>query len=181
MIVMAFDVATKTGWAVYDTKKPPSSIVSGCVVFEGKSPFEKVFNVRRLIPKIIREHKPEFCVMEACLPFIPRFRKKTETIFGEETEEETLNAGTALMLSRLAGAVQICISGLNIPCTEVAPRTWQSIIPRIYSGEPKARVKQFAESLKIVAPNADARDAAIIALWAAGHCQRLKMMELAQA
>lgn len=181
LIILALDVATKCGWAVYDLDRPPSAIVAGSLQFVGSNAFEKVADMRRKLPKLIREHRPDFCAIEAPLSFIPSFTKKTRTMFGEEEESSTINPGTIMQLNRLAGAAQICVSGQNIPCIEVAPRTWQRVIPDHFKGPPKARAKAFCDSLKIVGGNADARDAAVIAIWAAGHCQELKLLERARA
>lgn len=181
MRVLALDVATVTGWALYDTSRPVSAIVSGSVKFTGENAFQKVADMRRKLPKLIREHRPDFCAIEAPLTIIPQYRKVKADLLGEKEEVATINAGTVMQLNRLAGAAQICVSGQNVPCTEVPPRTWQSIIPKSIQGPPKSRVKQFLDTLKVVAPNADARDASAIAIWCAGHCQQLKILERATA
>jgi Holliday junction resolvasome RuvABC endonuclease subunit len=177
--ILALDIATKTGWALYDTEQGPSAIESGAVTFEGAGAFEKVLDVRRKLPRLIREKKPDFCAIEAPLAIIPQFSKKRRTLLGEEEETSTINPGTIMQLNRLAGAAQVCVVGQNIPCVEVRPQTWQTVIPKNLTGSTKQRAKAFCESLKIVASNADSRDAAVIAIWAAGHCQELKLMERA--
>jgi len=181
MKILSLDVASKCGWALYDLDRPPSAIVSNSIHFTGTGAFEKVLDMRRKLPKLIREYRPDFCSIEAPLSFIPSFTKKTKTMFGEEEETTTINPGTIMMLNRLVGAAQICVTGQNVPCIEVQPKTWQRIIPSNIKGPPKARVKQFIESLKVVSPNADSRDAVAIAIWTAGHCQQLKMLERTQA
>lgn len=181
MIVMSLDVATKCGYAAYDLDRPPSAILSGSLHFDGSNAFEKVADMRRKLPKLIRKYAPDFVAIEAPLAFIPSFTKKSKTMFGEEEQTSTINPGTVMQLNRLAGAAQTCVIGQNIPCIEVTPRSWQRIIPAHIKGPPKARVKQFIESLKIVSPNADARDAVAIAIWAAGHASELKMLERVRA
>src|SRR5690606_26236705 len=104
MIILALDVATSCGWAVYDTDRPPSAIVCGALRFEGANAFEKVADMRRKLPRLIREHRPDFCAIEAPLAFVPQFKKKTKTMFGEEEETSTINPGTIMQLNRLAGA-----------------------------------------------------------------------------
>ena len=181
MRILALDVATATGWALYDLDRPPSAIISGSIKFVGDSAFEKVADMRRKLPKLVREHKPDFCAIEAPLTIIPQYRKTKMDLLGEKEEVTTINAGTVMQLNRLAGAAQICVTGQNIPCVEVAPRSWQTIIPRSIQGPPKARVKQFLDTMKVVSPNADSRDACAIAIWCAGHCQQLKILERASA
>src|SRR5690606_31448633 len=113
-------------------------IVCGALRFEGANAFEKVADMRRKLPRLIREHRPDFCAIEAPLAFVPQFKKKTKTMFGEEEETSTINPGTIMQLNRLAGAAQICVSGQNIPCVEVRPQTWQSaVIPKSFTGPAK--------------------------------------------
>lgn len=181
MKILALDVATKTGWAIYDTDYPPSAIVSGSLHFQGKTAFEKVADMRRKLPRLLRERRPDFCAIEMPLSIIPTFTKKTKTLLGEEEQSSTINPGTVMQLNRLAGAAQVCVSGMNVPCVEVRPQTWQSVIAKHIKGPTKKRAAEYCDLLKIVSPNADSRDACVIAIWAAGHCSEMKMMERARA
>lgn len=181
MIILALDIATTTGFAVFDTDRPPSSMLSGSIKFIGSTAFEKIHDMRRKLPKLIRQHQPEFVAIEAPLAFVPQFRKKTKTMFGEEEETSTINPGTIMQLNRLSGAAQMVIQGQNLPCVEVRPQTWQRIIPANIKGPTKKRAAAYCDMLKIVSPNMDSRDACIIALWAAGHCAERKMLERARA
>jgi Holliday junction resolvasome RuvABC endonuclease subunit len=174
--ILALDVATNCGYAVMDTDRPPSAIISGSLHFDGSTAFEKVADMRRKLPKLIREHRPDFAVIEAPLAHVPTFTKKRKTMFGEEEEVSTINPGTIMQLNRLAGAAQICVTGQNVPCVEVRPQSWMSIIDRDITGASKDRVKQMCARLKIVASNQDARDACIIAYWAAKKCVEFRLM-----
>lgn len=176
MKILTLDVATTTGFAIYDFSRDPSSMNSGSLQFVGTTAFEKVADMRRKLPKLIREHKPDFCVIEAPLAIIPTFTKKSKTMFGEEEEMSTVNPGTVMQLNRLAGAAQICVTGQNIPCIEVRPQSWQSVIDKDIKGATKDRAKQMCERLKIVATNADARDACIMAYWTAKKCDQFRLM-----
>lgn len=178
---MALDVATKCGWALYDTDRPPSAIQSGSLHFEGATAFAKVADMRRKLPKLIRQLAPDFCAIEAPLARVIEFKKVSTTLLGEEEETSTINPGTVMQLNRLAGAAQMVVEGQNVLCEEVAPRTWQSILPRGAAGNSKKRAKDYCDSLKIVSPNMDSRDACVIAIWAAGRAQKLRMMERARA
>lgn len=182
MRVMGLDPATSLGWALYDTDRAPSAIVAASVRFDGENGFAKVSDIRRKLPKLIREHHPDFIAIEAPLEIAPQFKKKTKTMFGDEVEETTtINSRTIAQLNKISGADCMVVMGQNIPCVEVRAQTWQTIIPKTYQGTTKARAKAYCDSLKISAGNIDARDAAVIALWAAGHCQQLKMLERARA
>lgn len=168
------DPATNTGYAIYDTNTSPSSIECGSIKLDGKSAFDKVKAVRELLPPIIKKYRPDFVVFEAPLSIIPRFERKREDLAGE-AEETTINAGTILQLNRISGAVQAVVEAYRIPCEEVRPQTWQTIIPKNIKGNTKRRASLYCDLLKIVGKNNDARDAAIIALWAAGRSQQLKL------
>lgn len=179
--IMAFDPATVIGWATYDTDNPVSAIACGSIKLEGKGAFEKVKSVREQLPALIKQHKPDFIVFESPLSHIPQFKKSKMNMLGEEEASTTINAGTILQLNRISGAVQCVIHGMNIPCEEVRPMTWQVVIPKRIKGGTKDRVRQFCDMLSIIGKNADARDAAVIALWAAGHSQVLKLKQMAGA
>lgn len=181
MIIMALDVATVTGWAIYDTDKDPSAIVSNSFQLKGDTPFDRVRSMRSTLPRIIREHKPDFAAVEAPMEVAPRFKKVSKTMFGEEEGGSTINSKTIAVLNRYAGAALMAVMGNNVPCVEVAARTWQTVIPANIKGKPKQRAKAYCDMLGIVSPNMDSRDAAVIAIWAAGHCQELKMLERARA
>lgn len=179
MKILSLDVASKLGWALFDVDKTASGIVSGSIKLEGASSFDKAEDMRRKLPKLIREHRPDFAVMEAPLEFAPQFKKVKQTLLGEEEVSSSINPRTIAMLNRLAGAAQMAVQGQNVPLIEVRPQTWQSIIPRSITGKPKQRVQAFCDMLRIVSPNMDSRDACVIAYWAAGHCQELKLMSRA--
>lgn len=183
MLVLALDVATVVGWAVYDTDRPPSAIISGSFRVIGETPFLRVRDMRSKLPPIIKEHRPDFAVIEAPMEVAPRFAKKgkADLLGGEEGGETTINSKTIAVLNRYAGAAAMAVMGQNVPCAEVAARTWQTIIPSQIVGKPKQRAKAYCDMLKIVSPNMDSRDACVMAIWAAGHCQELKMIERQRA
>jgi Holliday junction resolvasome RuvABC endonuclease subunit len=157
-------------------------MLSGSIKLVGASAFEKVVDMRHKLPRLVREHRPDFAAVEAPLEFAPQFKKMTKTIFGEEEETSTtINSKTIALLNRLSGAAIMAVIGQNVPCVEVRPQTWQTIIPGELRGKPKQRAKAYCDMLRIVSPNMDSRDACVIALWAAGHCQELKMIERARA
>jgi len=181
MLILGLDVATITGWSVFDTDRPPSAIISGSFKLQGGSPFERVRYMRSHLPKIIKEHRPDFAAIEAPLEIAPRFTKKHTDLLGQEVQETTINSKTIAILNRYVGAAEMAVMGNNIPCIEVRAQTWQTIIPKTITGKPKQRAQQFCDMLKIASPNMDSRDACIIAYWAAGHCQELKLLERARA
>jgi Holliday junction resolvasome RuvABC endonuclease subunit len=182
VIILALDVASTIGWAVHDTNRAPSAMQSGSIKLVGDGAFEKVIDMRRKLPRLIRQQCPDFAAVEAPLEFAPQFKKARKTIFGEDEEvSTTINSKTIAMLNRLSGAAIMAVIGQNVPCAEVRPQTWQTVIPDQFRGKPKQRAKAYCDMLRIVSPNMDSRDACVIAIWAAGHCQELKMLERARA
>ncbi|MEX3008339.1 hypothetical protein [Hoeflea sp. TYP-13] len=179
MKILTLDVATKTGWAFFPTDKPESSIEHGSIKLDGKNAVEKTISMRKQLPILLRRYEPDFGAIEAPLSFIPQFKKTKKTLMGVEEETTTINANTIMQLNHLAGAAQMLLMAFNIKSVFVAPRSWQSVIPKTIQGDPKKRVSRFCEVLNISGGNMDSRDAAIIAVWAKGRCQELKMLERA--
>lgn len=180
MRILALDIATKTGWALYDTDRPPSAILTGHFVCEGRGAFEKVASMRRKLPGIVKKQKPDFVAIEKPLDRIIQFKKTRKDLFGEEEQVSTINPGMVIQLNQLKASAQTVVMAFDIECCEVSPRTWQTVIPKSIAGkDAKGRARKYCESLKIEGATADERDAAVIAIWAAGHAQELKLLRRA--
>lgn len=180
--IMFLDVASNTGHALYDdVETTPSGIHNGVVRFEGKTPFDKVKEVRRLLPPIIRRYDPDVVYLEAPLLFFQSFKKKPKKdmltgIVVDPGEQRTMNPATTIMLNRISGAVQCVVEGFRLPCYEVQPKVWMQIIPKAIKGDTKQRVRAYADMLGIVASNQDAFDASVGAVWASGNEQERAML-----
>lgn len=197
MRVMGLDPAKSLGWALYDTDRGVSAIECGSMSLGPKKlpGFEVVKEIRQQLPKLIRRLRPDFVAIEEPLEAAPRFAKgsskkkaglipEDESSDGDGDDEggTTINVKTIALLNRINGAVLMVVLGQNIPCCKVQARTWQTILPKNIPGDTKKRAKAYCDTLKIAqATNVDKRDAALIAIWAAGHAQELKWMERAQA
>jgi Holliday junction resolvasome RuvABC endonuclease subunit len=174
---MGIDDATNVGWALYDTDKPPSAIVSGRFHLDGDTPFDKLLELTAILPKLLREHRPDFIAIEAPKMQTTKFAKKGKAdLLGEAAPAQAFASDdrTTSMLNQIHGGVVVICRGMKIPCCVVAPRTWQTILKGHVGADAKQRVSLFLNSLKVVSPNVDARDACGIAIWAAGHSQQLK-------
>lgn len=182
--ILTFDIATVTGWAFYIPKEMTvAEIECDTIEFEGDNAFQKVRAVRDSdVPMLIRTKRPTIVILEAPLTFIPTFVKKGKAdIFGAQAEEtRTMNPTTIMQLNRLHGAIQAIVEAFRVPCEEVQPKTWQTIIPKTIKGKPKQRVSQYCDMLRIIGKDDNARDAAIMAIWAAGRSQVLKLSQQAQ-
>lgn len=205
MRILALDVATKTGWALYDTNKPVSSIQSGSFNIENANTIvDKLWAIRNGVPPLMREHQPDYVVVEAPLNFAPQYEKKPKRdmitqVEPQQTSEaprSTISPNTISELSQMAGCATGVVMGFNVDCCQVRPQDWQRIIPRdIYDRYPtwimqgskkkkdetatKKRVKDFCDRLHIASPNMDSRDACIIAVWGSTQSKQLKIAEMA--
>jgi len=91
--------------------------------------------------------------------------------------ESTMNSKTIAQLNWLGGAAQAVCEGMGIPFQFVGPRTWQTIIPKEIRGGTKERVRQYCDQLRILGGDNNARDAAIIGVWAWKKSQLVKQIE----
>lgn len=192
-MVLGIDPARSFGWAFYDTEKPPSAIVSGALKLDGDA-IDKIRQMRLELAPLIRRYGPTFAAIEAPYAFAPRYPKKPKKdlltpVLGDQAppqgvpaDEFTMNPKTISHAGKMFGAAAGILMSWNVRCIEVEPRTWQTVIPdAIKAGtkDTKDRARQACEALRIVSPNIDSRDAALIAVWCAGHAQELKLIELA--
>lgn len=99
-------------------------------------------------------------------------------------EATTINPSTISHAGQIAGAATALLLAWNVQVVQSQPIEWQrAIIPKsIYQqfsgpGMAKKRAEATCNMLRIVSPNVDARDAALMAMFAAAH-PRLKMMQM---
>lgn len=182
-VVAGFDPAAGFGFGFYDMSRPPSAIESGSLKLEGDI-LDKLFQMRQQLVPLIRQYKPAFAVVESPFKFAPRYQKqpKRDMLTGVITEEPgegemTINPATISHAGQIAGAATMALLAWNIMTVQAAPNEWQhAVIPKsIYAQFGKGMAKQRAhatcKALRINSPNVDARDAALISLFAAGHAQ----------
>jgi Holliday junction resolvasome RuvABC endonuclease subunit len=191
-VVMGLDPAAGFGWAAYDLDKPPSAIESASLKLEGDI-LDKLFQMRQQLVPLIRRYKPVFAVVESPFKFAPRYQKqpKRDMLTGIVTEEPgegetTINPATISHAGQIAGAATMALLAWNIMAVQAAPNEWQhAVIPKsIYAQFGKGMAKQRAHAtcglLRIVSPNTDSRDAALISVFAAGHAQFKLLQQRAQ-
>jgi Holliday junction resolvasome RuvABC endonuclease subunit len=207
MIILALDVATVTGWAVHDTGRHVSSIQCGVIDLSCKADGPKKRRIMRraldeALCRLIDRFRPEAACVEQPLNFIGSHEKKPKgaarrqlglfvqaqpTAASGSKKGGGPNADTTLMLNQLFAVADTVCSHKCRLVMEVAPTTWQRLTSA-YPGDTKARSVAFCRSARIVFPaglnqkeTGDAADAAVIAFWAAGHAQELKLIERARA
>jgi hypothetical protein len=200
MIVMGCDPAAGFGWAAYDLDRPPSAIESDSLKLpKGKevSILDKLYALREEFVPLIRKYQPVFAAVEEPFRFIQQYEKRPERdmLTGVVTEPEggetTMNPAGMSDAAQLVGAATALLLAWNVPCVQVRAQTWQTIIPTSVKarfpkpkGEKyearkkriKAAAKACCDVFRIASPNIDSRDAALIAMWAAGH-QQVKLLQ----
>lgn len=186
--ILTFDQSTKiNGWALYDTESPISAIRCGSFVLSGDTISEKIRSLRHHVRAVIKEENPDFCVFEAPADDVRSYEKEETDMLGETKVTRGINAKSSLLLHDIAGALEVIILGCGVECERVRPQTWQTVIPKSIRGKGKGkvaakdRVRLYCDMLNIIGKNADARDAAVIAIWAAGRSQILKFNKMTGA
>lgn len=107
---LGLDISKTAGWAIYDTTKHVSSIQCGVLEFPEKASIEYCADQMGLkITALIKEHKPDFIVMETALKMSP--------------------GGTAATVSScmLHGATLATIANWGIPWGTVSVATWRKM------------------------------------------------------
>lgn len=192
MIILALDIATNTGWAVYDPARP-NATVCGAIDLSVKGAKDMTgMEVRRLmrpkmdeaICRLIDQWRPDVACLEQPLNFIGKGEpgEKPMPLFkgGGPTKAPKKQAGgpnanTAFMLNQLfAVADTVCAHKVDLTL-EVAPTTWQTLT-KSFPGSTKERSIAYCRALRIQIPpslnkvaTGDAADAVVIAIWAAGQ------------
>ncbi len=207
MIILGLDVATGTGWCIYDTKRPESTI---CGVIDLRlddkqkkmTGMEKRRLMRPALDKelcdLVKKWKPDVACIEQPLNFIGKVEpsEKPMPLFAAEKPSFKAqnqkkkgggpNADTAFMLNQFFAVADTICRHYVKRVIEVAPTTWQTLT-KSFPGDTKERSIAFCRMHGINIPGGltkpqrgDAADAAVIAYWAAGKAQELKMLERAE-
>ncbi len=208
MIILSLDVATGTGWCIYDTKRTDATV---CGVIDLRlddkqklTGMEKRRLMRPALDKalcdLVKQWKPDVACIEQPLNFIgisepksekpmPLFAMASTSIKVQKPKKQSggPNADTAFMLNQLFAVADTICRHYVKQVIEVAPTTWQTLT-KSFPGDTKERSIAFCRMHGINIPGGltkpqrgDAADAAVIAYWAAGKAQELKMLERAEA
>ena len=122
-LILGLDIATTTGFALYSLQESLSTIKTGTIVCKGNNAEQKAASLSVELIKLLKAHKPDFIAIEEPLRNLVPFRKKTQSLMGEE-EHLTINP-SALQLSSMTGAAVAITSGLKIPWTTIPSQTWR--------------------------------------------------------
>lgn len=201
MLILSLDVATGTGWSVYDPKRPEAT-VCGAMNFkqdDNLTGMEKRRLMRPMLDKavceLIARWRPDIACIEQPLNFIGKNepKEKAMPLFAQPPAKGKPkrkgggpNADTAFMLNQLfAVADTVCRHKVKLTI-EVAPTTWQTLT-KAFPGDTKERSLAFCRMHGVTIPSGltkpqrgDAADAVVIAYWAAGKAQELKWHDRVQ-
>lgn len=202
MIILGLDIATGTGWAALDPSNPKAT-VCGAINLSVDKELTGMEKRRLMRPKLdeaicrlIDQWRPDVACLEQPLNFIgankpegkamPLF-KGAQTRAAPVKKKGGPNADTAFMLNQLfAVADTVCRHKVALTL-EVAPTTWQ-VLTKSFHGDTKERSIAFCQLHRIPLPHGltkpqrgDAADAVVIANWAAGRAQEIKMLERSRA
>lgn len=202
MLILSLDIATSTGWAVYDPDRPNATVCGAIDLSIPDSKKLTSMEVRRLMrPKmdeavcgLIDRWRPDFACLEQPLNFIGSNEPKPKKApllasieqpaqpHGKKKGGGGPNANTAFLLNQLfAVAYTVCHHKIK-EVIEVAPTTWQTLT-KSYPGDTKTRSIAFCRANRVQLPAlnkiamGDAADAVVIAYWAAGKAQELRYQE----
>ncbi len=197
-IVLGVDAATNLGLAFYDLDRPIAEIECGHVQLVG-TPLEKIRQLRKDIVPVIKSyhgdnHRIVFAAIEKPLPFVnlkevnanrSKSKRARADMFDQAGEGVAPAKRIAAVdiyakdvIAQIVGAVCMMLDALHVQDIElVAPKTWQKILPascRI--GSTKQNAAAYCRALGIAeAGNEHEKDAALIAVWAAGRHQALSL------
>ena len=187
--VLGVDSQTHFALAFYDIDRPERFIDTVYIPLSGLELEEKLDKIIVDAVPEIRHYGPLYAVVEKPLPFTrieqvrsgaraKRARKDMFPDAGEGAAPPTKAAAVDIKAlyqnCQTAGCIYAVLRGLKIPTIQAYPREWQSIMPPHFkkSRDAKDNAKMWAGALNIVnATNEHTRDAALIAIYAAGRYQ----------
>lgn len=127
MIVMGLDLATRSGWAVRDSRKHRSSILCGTFSVKDYQWEEKYAIAANLFWRLVKDHAPDFVAIERPEHGVRQFRKKGKAdLTGKEEIVSTINPA-ALQLTGIAGAVIAICQIRGIPYGTIAATSWRPV------------------------------------------------------
>lgn len=127
MIIMGLDLATRSGWAVRDSTKHRSSIISGTFSVKEYEWEEKYAIAANLFWRLVDNYKPDFVAIERPEHGVRQFAKKGKPdLTGVEKNILTINP-SALQLTGIAGAIIGICQIRSIAYGTIAATSWRPI------------------------------------------------------
>jgi Holliday junction resolvasome RuvABC endonuclease subunit len=131
VIVLGFDLAANSGWAVRDSTRHRSSIECG-VISAGEYKWEARYAIlSNLAYPIIKRYKPDFVAIERPERGVRQFKKKpikgrVDLGGNDDSQPMSINPN-ALQLTGIAGGIVTICMLMSIPCGTIAANSWHPI------------------------------------------------------
>lgn len=170
-LILGIDPATRTGFAIYDDDKPPSAIRAWSVTLKGGSDELKAAQAGAVLVDVIQEYRPDFVAIEAPLKNVVQHKKRSQTMFGEETSS-TINPASVILPCLITGAFLGNVGGFGLPWTTIPVSTWRKQFhgsgrrPGWKRDDWKKAARQRCDQLRISVKNDDAAEAVGVAFAA---------------
>lgn len=103
--ILGLDVATTTGFSIYDTENTPSSIILGHKHFKADEIWGKAAGLRLWIRELRKEYLPDYVIIERPMGISPQYDKKVKADLLTGTLQDQVAAGRS-MLDRLSVAIE---------------------------------------------------------------------------
>lgn len=187
MVILGIDPSSSVcGWAIYDTDKPVSAIITGNIKPKGDTPEQKsAFLGRDLVALVKRHGRPDFVAIEAPMRTAPAARRNPKRSLLEGVDELQQPAvqglGALAITNQMVGALMGVIGAYGLPFEVLAPRTWRKAFLGSFSHSKmdrqawKKAARARCDMLKISVNNMDEAEAAGIS-FAGASTQTFKML-----
>ena len=180
MKLAAFDVATRTGWAVCEPSFGIPKMVTGHWDLPKKLTFfEQSQELALKIRKFLKYHEVTSAAVE--IPFFmpPRYKMvPSKDMAGGEVPKAQGDIRTQLRLWALHGAFGAAFMLAGVSCFPVGVKAWRAAIlgnGNMKSAEAKAKAKKVLDQMNIHYENEDQAEAGCILLWLNGNYKHLEI------
>lgn len=125
MLILGCDIATVSGFALFDTRKDVSAIEAWSVQVKGNCHEAKAAQLGWVLHQIVRDKKPDLIAVEQPLKNIKQYDKIKTDLAGTH-KSKTVSPSTVILPNQLAGAVMGIIGAMGKPWVTIPPETWRA-------------------------------------------------------
>lgn len=177
MLILALDIATTTGWAVYDTARDVSAIRAGAFKVQGDEFEHKAADMGLSFARVVKDHRPDFVAIERPRRDVQQHEKKGKqtTFHGmQDAPEMTINPNSVILPNQLTGAVMAVLAAFKLPWVSIHEEGWRKQFLGFgrkkgwTKKDYKRAVRERCDMLGIVVTNDDMADAVGVAFSATG-------------
>ena len=133
MKILGCDIATDSGFALYDPDMPLSAIHTWTFTADGDTNEEKAWKLGRHVQRMVKRYQPDFFAIEQPFRNVARYQKKSGgkqsrldlAQAGNGAPEMTVNPQAVIIPNLLVGAVMGIAGAYGKPCTIITEGTWR--------------------------------------------------------